>query len=124
MTSRANWQATYTNPNQAVLRIGPLHLKWSPASVQLVWLMWLLSIAIYLTLFVWYATTSIAHVYPDGVGNWWSGMLHGYFALPSFVVSWFNHDVTIYQSPNNGFWYNLWFLLGIGAFASSVRSLD
>ena len=121
MSSHTTWKVTYTKSDTAVLRIGPLHLKWRPASTQTVLMMWLLSIIIYVALFVWYANTAIAHVYPDGNGDWWSGFLHGYFALPSFVMSWFNHDITIYQTPNTGFWYNLWFLLGIGAFASSAR---
>jgi hypothetical protein len=122
VTSRNNRRVTYANPNTAVLRIGPLQVKWSNASMQMILMMILLSVGFYVVLFVWYANTNIAHVYPDGNGNWWSGFLHGYFAVPSFVVSWFDHDITIYQSANNGFWYNLWFLIGIGSFASMVRS--
>jgi hypothetical protein len=113
-----------TVSDTAVLRFGPLQFKVRPASPGTVIMAALASIAIYLILFIWYANTAIAHTYPTGHTNFWFGFLHGYFAVPSFIVSWFTHDVTIYQSPNDGFWYNLGFLLGIGALASSARSSD
>ena len=81
-------------------------------------------VAIYLVLFIWYANTAIAHTYPTDHTNFWFGFLHGYFAVPSFIVSWFAHDVTIYQSPNDGFWYNLGFLIGLGGLLSTARSSD
>ncbi len=121
---KVHLNAPYNEDYQAVLRIGPLHVKWSPTSRFTAIVTAIVSVLIYVALFVWYANTSIAYVYPNGSGNWWAGLLHGYFALPSFVMSWFNPDITIYQSPNNGFWYNLWFLLGTGVFVSSARSSD
>ncbi len=108
----------------AVLRLGPLCLKWSPAAPIVVILMALVPFVIYLMLFVWYANTAIAHTYPDDHTNFWFGLLHGFFIVPSFIVSWFNDAVTIFQSPNDGFWYNLGFLLGIGTFVISVRSTN
>lgn len=40
--------------------------------------------------------------------------------VPNFVYSLFNDRVTIYQAGNDGVWYNLGFLLGIGAFAGGA----
>ena len=34
MSSHTTWKVTYTKSDTAVLRIGPLHLKWRPASTQ------------------------------------------------------------------------------------------
>lgn len=31
----------------------------------------------------------------------------------AFIVSWFNSDITLYDAGNNGFWYNLWYILGV-----------
>jgi hypothetical protein len=87
-------------------------------------MMALVSLAIYLVLFIWYANTTIAHTYPTDHTNFWFGLLHGYFAIPSFIVSWFNDNVTIYQGPNDGFWYNLGFIFGIAGVVGTVRSSD
>jgi hypothetical protein len=106
----------------AVLRFGPLPYKWGPASRGTVIMADLASIAIYLVLFIWYANTAIAHTYPTDHTNFWFGFLHGYFTGPSFIVSWFIHDVTIYQSPNDGFSYNLGFLIGLVVLLRTVRS--
>lgn len=121
---RSSMQFQVTVSDTAILRLGPLHLKWRPASPRTVLLTLLASIVIYVALFVWYANTAISHTYPTDHTNFWFGLLHGYFAVPSFIVSWFTSDVTIYQAPNNGFWYNLGFLLGLGGLLSSARSSD
>lgn len=59
-------------------------------------------------------TTATEHI------NFLWGLLHGLLVVPNFVYSLFNDRVTIYQAGNDGVWYNLGFLLGIGAFAGGA----
>lgn len=61
-----------------------------------------------------------------GAPGFFMGLLHGFFALFSFLGSWFA-DVRIYAVPNSGLWYDLGYLLGVSAFfggsgASSRRA--
>ncbi len=62
----------------------------------------------------------------DGVNNinnlagFWDGVWHGIIAPISWVMSWFNPEVGIYEVFNNGGWYNFGFLLGIGGLSSGV----
>ncbi len=49
------------------------------------------------------------------VAGFWLGLWHGIIAPITFVVSLFNRNVGIYEVYNNGGWYNLGFLLGLGA---------
>lgn len=107
--------------DSAVLWIGPVYCKWRASSTTVI-AMTLVSYAVYLLLFAWYATSSIARTYPTGHTKFLYGILHGYFIVPSFIMSWFSHDVTVFQSPNDGFWYILGFLLGIGAFAYEAKA--
>jgi hypothetical protein len=46
--------------------------------------------------------------------GFWSGLLHGAVAPFALVVSFFS-DVRIYAFPNSGWWYDLGFVIGIGA---------
>ena len=52
-------------------------------------------------------------------GFWW-GLWHGVISCGTFIVSLFYENIAIYEVNNNGFWYDLGFLLGIGAFGSSA----
>jgi hypothetical protein len=107
--------------NTAVLRIGPFYHISSPASPAKILAYALAPLAAYVGLFAWYANTAIAHVYPDTNGGLGYGLMHGFFVVPSFVLSWFDHSITIYQSPNIGFWYNLAYLIGLSFFVAMVR---
>jgi hypothetical protein len=69
--------------------------------------------ALFIGLFVWYAQTVIPHTYPTHYTNFWWGLVHGIFILPTFVWSLFAHTVTIYQSPNVGNWYNFGYVIGL-----------
>jgi hypothetical protein len=66
--------------------------------------------------------TSCAHVQPDvtcltgKVYGFWNGLWHGLIACFTFIGSLFNHNIAVYAIHNNGAWYNLGFLLGVGAF--------
>lgn len=56
---------------------------------------------------------------PHNVGEaagFWQGLLHGFIALFTFIVSLFSDKVDMYEVNNNGTWYNLGFLLGVMMF--------
>ncbi len=55
----------------------------------------------------------------DGAGSvagFWQGLLHGFFALFTFIWSLFSDKVTMYEVHNNGTLYNLGFLVGVMVF--------
>ena len=45
--------------------------------------------------------------------GFWLGLWHGMIAPIAFIVGLFN-DVRVYAFPNNGTWYDLGFLIGVG----------
>lgn len=68
----------------------------------------------YFASFAWYASTDlIARTYPTPYNDFLWGMVHGFYLLPSFILSLFDPSVNIYQTPNAGKWYNLGFIAGI-----------
>jgi uncharacterized membrane protein len=61
----------------------------------------------------------------DGVtATFLSGLWHGLLITLFFIISLFNDRVGIYEANNNGGWYNLGFLIGIGAFAGNTISIS
>ncbi|MFO0726019.1 MAG: hypothetical protein U1E65_19710 [Myxococcota bacterium] len=46
------------------------------------------------------------------VAGFWKGLWHGMLLPLSFLVSLFSDAVQIYETHNNGGWYNFGFLLG------------
>jgi len=50
------------------------------------------------------------------VAGFWLGLWHGFIALFTFVISLFNHNVTMYEVHNSGGWYNFGYLLGVMTF--------
>ncbi|MCK9416964.1 hypothetical protein M0Q97_09930 [Candidatus Dojkabacteria bacterium] len=46
--------------------------------------------------------------------GFWEGLWHGLIAPIDFIVSLFNHKITMYAQNNNGNWYAFGFLLGSG----------
>lgn len=56
--------------------------------------------------------------------GFWPGLWHGIIAPITFLISLFYPGVGIYETDNNGRWYNFGFLLGIGAFASHHEALQ
>ena len=48
--------------------------------------------------------------------GFWAGLWHGFIAWITFIISLFSDNVTMYEVNNTGAWYNLGFLLGLGAF--------
>lgn len=47
-------------------------------------------------------------------GFWW-GLLHGVISPIAFIISIFDESTAIYAINNSGTWYDLGFLLGVGA---------
>jgi len=52
------------------------------------------------------------------VAGFWKGLWHGLIAPFSFIISIFSGKVRFYEVYNNGFWYNLGFVLAAGLFLS------
>lgn len=53
----------------------------------------------------------------DGVvAGFWLGLWQGIIAPVTFVISLFTDEVTVYEVHNSGNWYDLGFMLGLGAF--------
>lgn len=46
--------------------------------------------------------------------GFWAGIWHGLIAPITFLISLFAEGVSIYETNNNGHWYEFGFLLGIG----------
>jgi hypothetical protein len=51
--------------------------------------------------------------------GFWGGLWHGILAPITFFVSLFADGVSIYETNNNGRWYEFGFMLGIGAYAGN-----
>jgi len=60
-----------------------------------------------------------ANVAPVG---FWYGVWHGMICPLSFIISLFNDDVAIYAIYNNGAWYDLGFLLGVGILSRGTKT--
>lgn len=62
---------------------------------------------------------------PDHPAGIFAGIWHGWIAPFSLVISIFNHDISIYEAYNVGFWYNLGYYMaiisGIGGLSLSRR---
>lgn len=58
---------------------------------------------------------------PEAYGppGFWSGLLHGFLILFSFIGSLFT-DSRIYAFPNSGVWYDFGYLIGAGLFLGGV----
>jgi hypothetical protein len=48
-----------------------------------------------------------------GPAGFWLGLWQGFIAFFAFIVSLFKSSVGIYETHNNGFWYNLGFIIGL-----------
>ncbi len=45
--------------------------------------------------------------------NFWLGLWQGLIVYLSFIASWFDNNIVLYQVHNNGFWYNLGYIIGL-----------
>ena len=57
--------------------------------------------------------------FADQQGFFW-GLIHGFIAPLTFIISLFMDDVTMYGINNSGSWYDFGFLLGIGGFSGGI----
>jgi hypothetical protein len=48
--------------------------------------------------------------------GFWAGLWHGIIAPITFLVSLIAPGVRIYETNNNGLWYDFGFMLGVGGF--------
>ncbi|MBP1767862.1 MAG: hypothetical protein H6P98_1977 [Candidatus Aminicenantes bacterium] len=56
---------------------------------------------------------------PDAEGRiagFWLGLWQGLISPVTFLISIFSKGVRLYEVHNNGFWYNLGFVIGAGLF--------
>lgn len=57
-----------------------------------------------------------------GTAGFFSGLWHGFICVYSLVGHLFSEKIVIYQTPNNGGWYDFGFIWGAGAFARCCSS--
>ena len=65
------------------------------------------------------ATQVAGTVKPEAPG-FWLGLVQGFIAPVTFVISLFKPEVAVYSVPNSGGWYNFGFVLGIGGFSAGA----
>jgi len=53
------------------------------------------------------------NINPNKKAGFWAGLWHGMILIITFVVSLFTKEVGIYEVNNNGWPYNLGFILGL-----------
>lgn len=46
------------------------------------------------------------------VAGFWMGLWHGVASPVMFIISLFKDSVSVYETHNNGIWYNFGFILG------------
>ena len=45
--------------------------------------------------------------------GFWLGLWQGLIVFLSFIASWFDTNIVLYQVNNNGFWYNFGYVIGL-----------
>ena len=65
----------------------------------------------------------VEHCVKGHVYGFWGGIWHGSIMFFSLIGSWFNDDIAVYAINNNGGWYNLGFVFGIGGLLRLIRAL-
>jgi hypothetical protein len=63
----------------------------------------------YIGIFLVFCLLSIkvCYINPDKLYTWYSGIWHGIFAIPHWIVSWFSSDIYC-KAPNATMAYNIW----------------
>jgi len=56
------------------------------------------------------------------IAGFWLGLWHGWISPFTFVISLFENDVQVYETHNNGNWYNFGFVIGAGILTGSTSS--
>ncbi|MFA6004893.1 MAG: hypothetical protein WC775_00205 [Patescibacteria group bacterium] len=73
-------------------------------------LFFVVAFAFPVTTLAWLQTYEVG---PTRVYGFWPGLMHGFIAPFALIGQLFDNTIVLYSSVNNGFWYNLGFLLGI-----------
>ena len=69
-------------------------------------------------------STNIDNCIGSNTYGFWGGIWHGVVAPFSFIGSLFSDNIAVYAVENNGGWYDLGFLLGVGGLsAGTSRSI-
>lgn len=55
----------------------------------------------------------------NGTAGFFTGFWHGFICIFSFIGSLFDNQIAIYQTPNDGAWYNFGFLTGLSCLTTS-----
>lgn len=55
--------------------------------------------------------------------GFWAGLWHGIIAPLIFIIGFFTSSVSVYETNNNGRWYDFGFLIGVGAFARGSKTV-
>lgn len=53
----------------------------------------------------------------DSTAGFFTGVWHGFCAPFAIVGHIFDNSIVVYQTPNNGGWYDFGFVLGVGGFS-------
>lgn len=53
--------------------------------------------------------------------GFFGGLWHGIIIMFSFIGSLFSDDICVYAINNNGGWYDLGFVIGLGGLGTSVK---
>lgn len=70
-------------------------------------------------------STKISYINPDKTYSWYSGIWHGIFVIPHWVVSWFTDEVYC-KAPNSSTAYSIWWwisfiFIGLGMLGGGNR---
>lgn len=50
----------------------------------------------------------------EGAAGFFAGFWHGFIAIYSLIGHLFDPTIVVFETPNNGGWYNFGFILGAG----------
>ncbi len=64
-------------------------------------------------------STKIAYINPDKTYTWYSGIWHGIFVIPHWIVSWFSDDIYC-KAPNSTTAYSIWWWISFIFFGLSI----
>lgn len=70
-------------------------------------------------------STKICYINPDKTYSWYSGIWHGIFVLPHWVISWFSNEIYC-KAPNSSTAYTIWWwisfiFVGLSIFGGSNK---
>jgi hypothetical protein len=73
-------------------------------------------------------STKLSYINPDKTYYWYSGIWHGIFVIPHWVLSWFLDDIYC-KAPNSSTAYSIWWwfsfiFFGLGVLGGSSRQKD